>query len=61
MNNKKIAAFAETLKKQKNGTTKQKRKLVVKTINSGNNLNIIINPIIFQQTGHTSDGKVSVR
>ena len=62
MNTIQIAAFAKTLKKTKNGTTKQKRKLVVKTDNSPNSADITINPVILQQTDNTIDGsKVSVR
>ena len=61
MNNKQIAAFAETLKKEKNGITKQKRKLVVKINNSGDKHSVIIEPFILQQTGYTGDNKISVR
>jgi hypothetical protein len=61
MNTVLIRAFAETLKKNKNGFTKQKRKLVAKINNSSDHIDFTINPLILQQTGYTSDGKITVR
>lgn len=61
MNITQIAAFAKTLKKNKNGTIKQKRKLVAKTNNRVSCVDLTVNPILLQQTGRTDEGKIFVR
>jgi hypothetical protein len=61
MNITQIAAFAKTLKKNKNGTIQQKRKLVAKTNNCIGDVDVTIKPSLLQQTGRTDEGKIVVR
>jgi len=61
MNLKQIEAFAKTLKKNKYGSIKQRRKLVAEINNRSDQHDRTINPCILQQTGHTNNGKITVR
>jgi hypothetical protein len=56
-----IEAFINHIKKQKNGPIKQRRKLVAEINDCFDQRDRTINPILLQQTGYTSDGKITVR
>ena len=61
MNLIQIKAFVKFLKTKKNGTTKQRRKLVAKTDYCFNNNGVIVDASILQQRNNNDQGKISVR
>ena len=62
MNSIQIQAFINGIKNKKNEAFKKRRELVVKTNNSCNITNSIINASLFQQTNNpTDERKIAIR